>query len=139
MTEDKVGKRTNPMFPQLTGPLMGSLWKNAQLAMRLIVRNNRVLEQHRDSLRQFRRRWGERPPQGAEQWKSFFLQLAEIEDSVDDVKRYLASIEKDLETLVERGIGIVEANGVNGIYGGAVGIAERNLELARQLSEQANE
>ncbi len=126
--------RTNRKAAALTGPLMSSLWQNVKLSTSLILRRNKMVDQHHDAIRQLRKKWGERPPQGADQWKSFFLQLMEIEDGVNEIKKYLSSIENDLEQLTERAMSIVEANGVEGVYSEPVAMARHILEIAERSS-----
>lgn len=113
--DESRGGGSNLKYPKLTGPKMRGYWQAVKMIATLIFQENEPLMELREAMRSFRRRWGAQPPVTEGQWLAFWQELSASEDYIDGLRNHLTKFHFEMHDVVDRGLEIVEQNGVSGL------------------------
>lgn len=108
----------NPKFPTLTGTKLRALSDALRINIRMLqAQFTAKWRRGRDAWRNFRHRWGERPPATSAEWVQFWQEYARIEDAMQDFQEEVLAIFEDSEGALDQINDIILNNGVAGLDG----------------------
>ncbi len=98
---------SNPKHPQLLGYAISALWTEVKFCIKILQEVHKLLNQRENEYKEFRNKWGMKPPSSEKHWLHFWQEFNKLEDLNLEISNSIIGTERSLNEAAESAFDII--------------------------------